>query len=122
MGINKISNTTTQEIINIESSSTKKEIPQQNKVDGQDFPNLYEESYSFKEYPEIQILMRFINLMENDKLINDEVMLQELEQLKDSKINVLILLENYRRASNGVGLLDTIYTKNLKTSTKEKRN
>ena len=59
--------------------------------------------------PEIDKAFRFLHIISNDAILNDDTLLAELEDIKSSKINLKIMLDNFRLNSGDFGgLLDTL--------------
>lgn len=57
--------------------------------------------------PEAEKALRFLHIFCNDDILNDDTMLAELEILKESDINLRIMLDNFRMKSGDFGgLLD----------------
>lgn len=114
-GINKINDNIVQPKSN---NNPVKEI----KLNGKSLPDLYDESYDFSEKPEdVQALFNLLTILKDDTLISDEILLEELEHLKNGETNVSELLEIYRENNRGFGLLNEICSKTqIKNSTKEK--
>ena len=75
--------------------------------------------------PEIGKAYRFLHILSNDDILNDNTLLAELEELKNSKLNPKTILDNFRINSGNVGgLLDHLeelaHYKIIKQSTFEK--
>lgn len=67
---------------------------------------------------EIKTAHHFKELLSNPKLLNDDILLEELKNIKN--LNLTTILEEYRSISDGNGLLDSIEgNSNLKEATKK---
>lgn len=88
----------------------------------QELPDLYEEAYSSQiGIPaDVYIVWKLQLLLKNDELLNDDMFLQILNEIKTYELDVNSVLNKFHTNNDGCDLLTTIFEKaQLKKSTKE---